>query len=90
LEKIVRGLYPRIPERRGEGRRGGERKKGRGRGGKGEEREGKERGGGEGLQPLQKCLSVLAPEYRADVFVANAANASQTHIHEELEKRYSI
>jgi hypothetical protein len=55
LEKNFRGLYPRTPEGKGKGR--GE-KKGEDRGGKEEEREGKE---GEGLQPLQKCLSVLAP-----------------------------
>jgi hypothetical protein len=54
LEKIFRGYNHPTPEGRGEKkRRIGEGKGRRGRG-KGE-------GGGEGLQPLQKCLSILAP-----------------------------
>jgi hypothetical protein len=55
LEKIVRGLYPRTPEGREEGRE----RKGRIGEGMGREREGgggEGREGGEGLQPLQKCL----------------------------------
>jgi hypothetical protein len=69
LEKIFRGLYPRTPPR------GGERKKGEDRGGEGEGKGRRGRGrkgrGGEGLQPLQKCLSVLAPgrqKYRMAAF----------------------
>jgi hypothetical protein len=56
LEKIFWGYNPRNPEGREEGR--GE-KKGRIREGKGSRGRGKR--GVEGLQSLQKCLSVLAP-----------------------------
>jgi hypothetical protein len=61
LETISRGLYPRTPELRGEGR--GQKKR-EDRGGKGEEREGKEgegkegEGRGRGCSPSKNgCLS---------------------------------
>jgi hypothetical protein len=59
--------HPEIPKKflgslslaiKGRKKRGG----GEGRGGEGRKGEGR-KGGGEGLQPLQKCLSVLAPEF---------------------------
>jgi hypothetical protein len=53
LEKNFPGVQPPDPEGMGEKKR----RIGEGKGRRGRE---KGRGGGEGLQPLQKCLSILA------------------------------
>jgi hypothetical protein len=65
LEKIFRGLYPRIPERRGEGGGEGREKKGRIGEGKGRERrgeggEGRKRRRGGAIAPPK--MFVLAPD----------------------------